>query len=283
MNGPDLDPRTTPARDDIAAAELAGRVSAARFVTGTAERVTGEVVDLRREADMESHVTDQLLFGETFTVYDRGDGWCWGQSHRDNYVGYCRSKFLTPDMPAASHRVAVPRTPIFPEPDPKSPTRGALPMNAQVRAAEAEGRFRRLSSGGWVVGSHLADFTETASDFVAVAELFLGAPYVWGGNSWTGLDCSGLVQMALLRAGLPCPRDSDHQETELGQAVDPDGGYRRGDLVFFPGHVGVMTDGETLLHANAFHMMVAKEPLAEAEARIREQEGIQVTSVRRLG
>jgi cell wall-associated NlpC family hydrolase len=177
------------------------------------------------------------------------------------------------------HRVAVPRTWVYPAPDIKTPPVLALPMNSQLAVAGSEGRFAAFDRG-FIVADHLRPLTEPEADFVAVAERFLGAPYLWGGKTWSGLDCSGLVQVALEAAGHAAPRDTDLQQAALGEAV-PDSDLQRGDLVFWRGHVGVMLDAETLLHANAHHMQVAREPLAAARARIA-RTGAEILSVRRL-
>jgi cell wall-associated NlpC family hydrolase len=137
-----------------------------------------------------------------------------------------------------------------------------------------------VSPVGFLPASHLAPLDHRETDFVAVAERFLGTPYLWGGKTNYGLDCSGLVQLALTACGIRCPRDSDMQERALGALVDMKN-LRRGDLVFWKGHVAIVRDPKTFLHANAFHMAVAVEPIAEAIARIAGA-GSEVTSVKRL-
>jgi len=155
--------------------------------------------------------------------------------------------------------------------------RELLPMNAAVPVLDSSGDYVRIAEGGYLHQLHLA---AAEKDFVAVAEHFLGVPYVWGGKTAAGLDCSGLIQTALQAVGKAAPRDTDMMEKALGDAVSLSG-LRRSDLVFWKGHMGVMLDETRLLHANAFHMAVAIEPLAEAIARIEKVAG-PVTSIKRL-
>lgn len=278
---PSPDPRRTPWRPDLAAAHLQGAVEAARFVTGAPHRVTAGTVTLRGAPDETARQTSELLYGEGFTVYDRQAGWAWGQGARDGYVGWTRDSALTPGAPAAAtHVVTVLRSFLFPLPDLKAPVTDTLPLGAEVAVVEESGAYRRLADGGWVFARHLAPIGTTEPDPVAVAERLLGVPYLWGGRTPLGIDCSGLVQLGLHRAGIPCPRDSDMQRAEVGAWLSADGAgvaYRRGDILFFPGHVGFMVDGADLLHATAHTMTVTIEPLADVAARAGG-----ITGVRRL-
>jgi cell wall-associated NlpC family hydrolase len=178
--------------------------------------------------------------------------------------------------------VRVPRTFVYPRADIKVPPLSWLPMGAQVAGRTHDERFVVTETGGFVIARHVAPIGAHAGDFVGAAESFLHVPYLWGGKTGIGLDCSGLMQVALAAAGRPAPRDSDMQERELGVLLNDDRALRRGDLVFWKGHVGVMRDGETLLHANGHHMQVASEPLAEARARILARDGGDVTAIKRL-
>ena len=210
-----------------------------------------------------------------FTVYDRAQGWAWGQAANDLYVGYVKEVVLLQPFWRKPGQRAV--APLFPAPDLKTPVRDLLPMNAAVPLLERRGDYVRIGDGQYLHERHLGP---AEKDFVAVAERFLGVPYVWGGKTAAGLDCSGLIQTALQATGKAAPRDTDMMEKALGDAVSLSD-LRRGDLVFWKGHMGVMLDESRLLHANAFHMAVAIETLAEALARIEKVAGA-VTSVRRL-
>jgi cell wall-associated NlpC family hydrolase len=186
---------------------------------------------------------------------------------------------------APTHRVAVNRTFIYPAPNMKLPIQGALPRGAALQIIETANDFAKLMSGGFVFAPHLTPLAATASDFVGVAEDFLGSPYLWGGKTSLGIDCSGLVQIALAAAGQVSPRDTDLQETALGSAIAVDetlDHLQRGDLVFWKGHVGIMRDPRTLLHANGHHMLVASESLVEARVRIRQKGAGDITSIKRL-
>jgi cell wall-associated NlpC family hydrolase len=236
---------------------------------------------LRREPSPQAVQDNELLFGDVFTVFAVWpDGWFHGQSAYDDYVGYVRSSALA-DPVAPTHRVTALSTPLLEGPAIRAATRELLPLNAQVKVIEPAGDgFVRVAPGGFVWAEHLVPLDRFASDWVATAERFLGAPYVWGGRTHHGIDCSGLVQIALASAGFVAPRDTDQQEAVLGTAITSLA-RQRGDLVFWNGHVGVMLDATRLLHANAFHMQVEIEPLADAIARIAHVAG-PVTTIRRL-
>ncbi|WP_454915020.1 C40 family peptidase [Xanthobacter sediminis] len=277
----DLDPRLTPARDDFAAAHLKGVVDAPRYVEGELREVAEPVAPLRRRPFGDAPLDTEALYGERVTVYaDDGEGWAFVQLARDGYVGYLPADALRPVSAAPTHKVAVPRTFIFPGPDIKLPPRGALCFGSAVAVREEKGAFAAIREG-FVFARHLAPIAAREADPVAVAARFLGVPYLWGGRSALGLDCSGLVQTALAACGIPAPRDSDMQEQALGASLPLDAPLQRGDLLFWPGHVALVEDPGTLLHANAFHMMVAREPLAPALARIAAA-GAPLRSVRRL-
>jgi hypothetical protein len=221
----------------------------------------------------------ELLHGQKFNVYETGRGWVWGQavslvpgSDRPGYVGYVPKKSVSDDVFEASHCIAALRAPVFNKPNIKSHIIHALPLNSQIQVQSEEGDFLQIGAGAYIHVRHLRALSEPSEnlDFVDIAEIYLGAPYVWGGTGAMGVDCSGLLQMALCAAGVDAPRDADMQEDELGErlAIEDMDNLKRGDLVFWPGHIGIMWDAETLLHANAFHMKTEKEPYAEALARI---------------
>jgi len=270
------DRRVTPARPDLAAAHLKGQVDAPRYAEGRKMRVGVGRAALRPRPASGAAQDSELFFGESFTVYDSADGWAWGQAESDLYVGYLRAAQLRAPFATAA-RVSALAAPVFPAPDLKTPVRDLLPMGAMVPVLVAGGDYVKIGEDAFLHRRHL--LPESEKDFVSVAERFLGVPYVWGGRSAFGLDCSGLVQVALQAVGKAAPRDTDMMEQALGATVAR--AERRGDMVFWKGHMGVMLDGMRLLHANAFHMAVAVEPLAEAVARIEKAAG-PVTSVKRL-
>jgi len=277
------DPRRHAYREDLADEKLRGLVTAGRYVTGEPRQVGAPSLPLRREPRFDATLDTEALLGEAVTLYDESEGWAWVQLAHDNYVGYMPSEGLINDVVPPTHRVSVLRTYVYPQPDGKSPPLALLSLNALVTASRTDGRFLALAGGGFVFARHAAPIGQVAPDFVAVATAFLGTPYLWGGRTSIGLDCSGLVQLSLEAAGYAAPRDADMQAAELGHAIDLRRGteLRRGDLVFWEGHVGIMTSGEDFLHANAFHMAVEVEPFAKARKRIKAA-GYEVTCVRRL-
>jgi len=280
-----FDRRVTPARPDLAAKRLQGQVEAARFVDGTVYEIVEGQAPVRRTPAPDAALETEALCGERVTIYERTDeGWAWGQLDSDHYVGFLPAGALAAPGPAPTHQVSALRALVFPAPSIKAPPIEALPLGARLAITREVDRFAVTPRGFFVPRVHLVPIDVRAVDFVAVAERFVGVPYLWGGKTSLGIDCSGLVQVALAQAGIPCPRDSDMQEQELGTAVDPAHAHadlRRGDLVFWRGHVAIARDARTLVHANAFHMCVAVEPIHEAVSRIG-GDGSEVTSIRRL-
>jgi cell wall-associated NlpC family hydrolase len=281
-----LDKRVTPARPDLAAAYLRGVVTAPRYVQGEARRVVVDATPLRSEPNPEHGYDTQVLYGEAVQVYEFDEeGWAFVQLDRDRYVGYVSANALAPVDVKFTHRVRTPRTFMYPARSIKTSPIRALPMLARVSVRAIDGAFAQIEDGGYVWADHLAPLDEVEPDFVSVAERFERAPYLWGGKTWDGADCSGLIQIALQAAGIDAPRDTDMQATSLGAAIDPGANFealRRGDLVFWKGHVGVMCDANILLHANGHHMQVAREPFALARERIAKNTFGEVTCVRRL-
>jgi hypothetical protein len=278
------DPRLTPARPDLAAKYLEGKVVAARFVVGEEFEITEALAPLRIGPSSDAELATQALRGERVTIYDRNaEGFAWGQLNSDGYVGWLPDRALRKPGAVPTHKVTVLRTFAFPGPSIKLPPVDTLVMGATITALREDGPFAVTREGFYLPRQHIGRVDTMQTDFVAVAERFVGTPYLWGGKSSLGIDCSGLVQVSLNAAGTGCPRDSDMQRDGLGRALDAveSRKLQRGDLIFWKGHVAIVRDGDSIVHANAHHMATVVENTREAVARIKAA-GSEIVAIKRL-
>jgi cell wall-associated NlpC family hydrolase len=267
-----LDRRLHAFRPDLAEAGLEGEVQALRFVAGTPARVAVPVIGLRPQPDLASGIDTELLFGEDVTVFERADGWCWVKAASDGYVGYLPEEALSEIQAEPTHIVTVQRTFVYPEPELRKPYKGILSMGSRVRiVSEAEARGNHyvvLEDGTAIFSKHVQPISAgIGGDYIDIAARFIETPYLWGGRSGLGIDCSGLIQLAMQMTGRTAPRDTDMQAAGLGDVIDR-AELRRGDLVFWKGHVAIVEDPQTILHANGHTMTVARENFEAAVKRI---------------
>lgn len=278
------DPRRHAWREDLASEELWDRVLVPRYEAGKVKQLMRPSAPMRKRPDKAAAYENEIVFGETVRVFEEVDGWAWLQLERDRYVGYVPADGLSEAVAEPTHRVQALGTFLYPVPDIKSSPIMPLSFDSRLAIANGDEKFSELVTGGFVVTRHISELGRPHRDFVEAAEKFVGVPYLWGGRTRLGVDCSGLIQLAMNAAGHNCPRDTDMQQDEVGNAIlipNDLEGLQRGDLVFWKGHVGVMTDGVMLLHANAHHMAVTVEPLVVATRRI-SRAGSEIVSIRRI-
>jgi cell wall-associated NlpC family hydrolase len=278
------DPRLTPARPDLAAKYLEGKVEAARFVEGETFEISDAIVPLRGEPFSGASLLTQALKSERVTIYDRNsEGWAWGQLNSDGYVGWLPDRALSKPSTVPTHKITAIRTFAFPGPSIKLPPVETLLLGTTLTVIREDGAFAVTSEGWYLPRPHVGRIDHNEDDFVAVAERFIGTPYLWGGKSSLGIDCSGLVQVSLNAAGTGCPRDSDMQQDGLGRTLNAAESKKpqRGDLIFWKGHVAIVRDTDTLVHANAHHMATVIENTRDAIARIKAA-GNEVAAIKRL-
>ena len=278
------DPRLTPARGDLAAKYLEGTIKAARYVAGEEFEISEAIAPLRNGPSSDAKLATQALLGERVTVYDRNsEGFTWGQLNSDGYVGWLPDRALTRPGAAATHKVTALRTFAFPGPSIKLAPVDTLVMGTRLTVVREQGAFAVTRQNWYLPRQHVGGIDAMAEDFVAVAERFVGTPYLWGGKSSLGIDCSGLVQVSLNAAGTGCPRDSDMQRDSLGRALDAAeaGRLQRGDLIFWNGHVAIARGADSIVHANAHHMATVIENTSDAIARIKAA-GSEILTIKRL-
>jgi cell wall-associated NlpC family hydrolase len=278
------DPRLTPARPDLAAKYLEGKIAAARFVSGEEFEVVEALAPLREAPSSDAALLTQALKGERVTIYDRNrEGFAWGQLNSDGYVGWLPDRALAKSAATPTHKITGLRTFAFPGPSIKLPPADTLVMGDLITVIREDGVFAVTREGWYLPRPHVGRIDRYEDDFVAVADRFAGTPYLWGGKSSFGIDCSGLVQISLNAAGTGCPRDSDMQQDGLGRLLSPAESKKlqRGDLIFWKAHVAIARDADTIVHANAHHMTTVIENTSEAIARIKGA-GSEITAIKRL-
>lgn len=265
------DPRRNAYSNELANAKLEGQVGAERFAHGKIMSIVVPVAGMYATPNTTASLINQAILGDQVNVFEIKDGWAWGQLEKDEYVGYLPEKNLVDGGFDATHRVSVPASFFYPEPDIKSQPATRVFMNSQIEIVGVERDWAKTKDGKFIFAKHICSVDQFGADPVSEAEKFLNAPYLWGGSTLDGLDCSALVQQAYHACGKPCPRDTDMIETDIGSQGH--NSFARGDLVFWDGHIGMMVDEKRMIHANGHHMAVVIEDFTEAEQRINKEYG----------
>ena len=266
------DKRTTPIRGDLADISLAGKLFAPHYAVPMLRTGIAPVTEIHAEPHATAMPVSALMHGEEFAVLDVAGDWAWGYCLHDNYLGYLRFAELGADFDA-THIVSAPATLVVAAPSTKAPVVARYPMGAQLACGEPSACGTYLAcENGFVPAAHVSEIGDVAASPADLAERLVGTPYSWGGRSGDAIDCSGLVQLVFGLKGILAPRDADMQQAEFGDELPEDAALVRGDLVFFPGHVGIMADAEQIIHANGTAMAVSVESLADAAARFAEHD-----------
>ncbi|EJF83186.1 NlpC/P60 family protein [Candidatus Bartonella washoeensis] len=268
----DKDPRLYAFRDDLADKRLETEITAQHFVQGEKKRVNTAVAGLFKENNKKSERQTECLLGEELLIFEQGESMSWGQSLKDGYVGYIDTTVLCTSTIKQTHIVSVPRTFQYLQADLRGPMEYPLSMGSKVSVVdEKEVRgtmYSILESGKAIITDHLSSIEYMYEDYVTIAETFTRTPYLWGGVSGFGIDCSGLVQLSMMMTGKMVLRDTDMQQKTIGRPLTDSDKLQRGDLIFWKGHVAIMIDHENIIHANGHSMDVMIEPLEEAITRI---------------
>ena len=281
MNGSVFDPREYAYKADLAADYMRGLICSQKFSVGEVFQVKINVASLKKFPDQSSEQVSELLFGEGIIIYEILNGWAWGQSQTDGYVGYVSMDHISSKSRENTHEVTALRAFVYKQPDIKAPTITCLSMASQLSITDSKGLFAYVDHLGWIFEKSIRTLGGVESDFVSIAKKFIGTPYLWGGRSSFGIDCSGLVQLSLRRVGVLCPRDTDQQSSSVGSPINGKiTKLLRGDLIYMNGHVAIMVDPHTILHANAFHMSVELESLDGFLSRLK-QDNIHIGQMRR--
>ena len=273
-----MDPRLTPANQNVACSSLRGQIEHTNFVEGQNYQVNVPFVDLLGAPDGERH--RQLIYGSKVKYFGETDGWAFIQNAYDNYVGYVPRETINLDT-NKTHIVSAPLSHVFSEPNIKAKNIATLPLAAKVSGKTVENGFLEIELG-WIPVRHIKLKTEFATNPVEVSKLFLNSPYLWGGNTCLGIDCSGLIQISMLLCGLNCPGDSDQQLNSIGQSIDIGSPQKTGDILFWKGHVAWVLNEAHILHANAYHMITVIEKTSDVIERIKSQEGNNIVAHKRL-
>ena len=273
-----MDPRLTPANEIFACSTLKGTIKHSNFVVGKSYQINMPFIDLLAAPGGKRN--RQLIYGSKVKYFGEADGWAFVQNTYDSYVGYVPQNAIVPET-KKTHIVSGPLTHVFLEPNIKSRNIEILPLAAKVSGQMVENGFMETELG-WISVAQLKRKTELPKDPVEVSKLLQNAPYLWGGNTSLGIDCSGLIQISMMLCGLDCPGDSDQQMKTLGQNLDIGSPRKRGDILFWKGHVAWAVNERQILHANAYHMATVIEEADEAIERIQTQDNNDLIAIKRL-